>query len=64
MKKVFFSVFRRLDPFPHVCRQVKKCLILQLHEMIRVLQVVACSIVFLLFHDRHWHEGVLKIIIF
>ena len=32
--------------------QVRESLILQMHEMKRVLHAVACLIVFLLFHDR------------
>ena len=44
---------------PHVFRQVKECLILQLHEMIKVLREVAWPIVFILFNDRYWQGGVL-----
>ena len=57
----FFSVFNRLDHFAQVFRQVKECLILQLHEMIRVLHEVACPIVFILFYDPYWQEGVFKL---
>ena len=57
----FFSAFSRLDPFPQVFRQVKESLILQLHEMKRMLQVVACPTVFILFYDQYWQGGVLKL---
>ena len=63
-KKFYFSVIRRLDPFPHVFRQLKECLTLQLHEMIRVLHEVACPIVCVLCHDPYWQMGVLKLIFF
>ena len=29
--------------------------------MIKVLHAAACSIVFILFYDRYWQEGVLKL---
>ena len=45
-KKNFHSVFSRLDTFPQVFMQVKECLVLQLHEMVRVVYEVACPIVF------------------
>ena len=57
----FFSVFNHLDHFAQVFRQVKECLILQLHEMIRVLHEVACPIVFILFYDPYWQGGVFKL---
>ena len=60
-KKIFYSVFSRLDPFPQVFRQVKKCLVLQLHEIVRVVHEVACPIVFILIYDRYWQGEVLKI---
>ena len=57
-----FSAFRRLGLLPQVFRQVKEHLILQLHEMIRVLHEVAYPIVFLFFfYDRYWQGGVLKL---
>ena len=61
MKKTFVSVFQRLDSFPHVFMQVRESLILQMHEMKRVLHAVACLIVFLLFHDRDWQGVLLKL---
>ena len=57
----FFSVFNHLDHFAQVFRQVKECLILQLHEMIRVLHEVACPIVFILFYDPYWQGVVFKL---
>ena len=61
MKVIKVSAFSRLDPFPQVFRQVKESLILQLHEMKRMLQVVACPTVFILFYDQYWQGGVLKL---
>ena len=46
--------------FPKGSWQVKKWLILKLHEMIRVLQVVACPITFILLCDLFRSEGVPK----
>ena len=46
---VFFNVWIH---FPMFFMQVRVSLILQMHEMKRVLHAVACLIVFLLFHDR------------
>ena len=60
MKNVF-RIFSRFGLFPQVFRQVKECLILQLHKMIRVLHAIACSIVFIWFCDRDWQRGVLKL---
>ena len=53
------NTFISFGLFPHVFRQVKECLILQLHEMIKVLREVAWPIVFILFNDRYWQGGVL-----
>ena len=50
-KNIFFGGFSRLDPFPQVFRQVKECLIPQLHKMIRVLHLVTCLIVFVWFYN-------------
>ena len=55
--KVFLAVWFL---FPKVFWQVKKWLILKLHEMIRVLQVVACPITFILLCDLFRSGGVLK----
>ena len=41
--------------------QVKEKFMLKLHEMIRVLHVVACPIIFILFDDPDWQRGVLKL---
>ena len=35
---------------------------LELHKTIRVSQVVACQIVFILFYERGWQGGVFKVI--
>ena len=60
-KKSFFSVFIRLDHFPQVYKQLKEWLILQLDETMRMLHIVACPIVFLLFYERGWQRGVFKV---
>ena len=33
----------------------------EVHEMIKVLHIVACANVFILFHGRDWLGGVLKL---
>ena len=43
---MFFGAFSRLGDFPLVFGQVKDHLILEFYEMIRVLHVVAFTIVF------------------
>ena len=60
-KKSFFSVFIRLDHFPQVYKQLKEWLILQLYETMRMLHIVVCPIVFLLFYERGWQRGVFKV---
>ena len=50
----FFNVFTSFGPFPRIFRQVNEWPILKLHEMIRVLYLVASPIVFILFDDRDW----------
>ena len=57
----FFSIFSRLDPFPHVFVQVKGWLILKLHEMIRVAHLVAFLRVFNLLYAQTWQERVFKV---
>ena len=42
-------------------KQVKEWLMLELHEMIKVLHVVACPIVFILFYKRGWQGGVFNV---
>ena len=61
-KKIFYSVFSRLDHFPQVFRQVKECIVLQLHEMVRVLHMVACANVFFFFffYGRDWQGRMLR----
>ena len=44
LKRIIFSVFIRLGPFPQLFMQVKDCLILQLHEIIRVPYSIAWAI--------------------
>ena len=62
MKKDHFqNIFNSFGLFPGVFRQLKECLTLQLHEMIRVLHEVACPIVCVLCCDRYWQIGVLKL---
>ena len=56
-----FSSFIRLGTSPQVFRQVKEWLILELHEVIRVLHVVACMMDFNLLCDQGKQEGVLKL---
>ena len=41
--------------------QVKDCFILKFREMIRVLHVLGCPIVFILFDDRGWQEGMFRV---
>ena len=47
--------------FPQDFGQVNEGLILKLHEMIRVLHIVACPFIFILFDDPDWQGGVLKL---
>ena len=61
MEKDFYSAFSRLGPFPQVFRQFKECLVLQLHEIVRVVHKVVCPIVFSLIDDRYWQGVVLKL---
>ena len=61
MQKDFSGVFNRFDPFPQVFRQVKECLISQVHEMVRVLDEVACPFVFICFYYQHQQGEVLKL---
>ena len=35
---------------------------IELHKIIRLPQVVLCTIVFTLFYERDWQEGVFKVI--
>ena len=56
-----FRYFLLLGPFFQVFLEVKKFLILELHEMIRVSHVVAWSIIFILLCDLSRHRGVLKL---
>ena len=46
-EKRLFSILSHLYPFPQDFRQVKECLILRLHEMIRVPHEVAFPVIFL-----------------
>ena len=51
-----------MDPFSQVAIKVKKWLILEVHEMIRVLHLVACPMVFNLLCDRVHQGGMLKLV--
>ena len=46
--------------FPQVYEQVNEWPILKLHEMIRLLHVVACPVTSILFEDRDWQGEVMK----
>ena len=54
----FFGVFSRLGLFPQVFGQVKEWLMFKLHKIIRVSDVVAYPIVFVLFYERVWQGGI------
>ena len=45
-----------VGPFPQVSGQVMEWPMLELHKIIRMLHVVSCPIVFLLFYERGWQE--------
>ena len=47
----FVNIVSRFCPFPQVFGHVNDWSILEVHEIIRVLHVVACSVVFVLFDD-------------
>ena len=53
----FSSIFRRLGPFPQMFGQV----MLELYKIIRVSNVGACPIIFILFYERNWQGGVLTV---
>ena len=46
---------------PQAFEQVKEKPVLKFHEMLIVIHVVACPIIFILFDDPDWQEGVLKL---
>ena len=48
--------------FSYVFTQVNEWLISELRKLIRVSKVVACPILFILFHERGWQGGVFKVI--
>ena len=56
----FFSIISRLGLFRLVFGQVNEWPILELHEMIRVLHLVACPVTFILFYGRDWQARVFK----
>ena len=60
MKNDFFSIISRLGLFRLVFGQVNEWPILELHEMIRVLHLVACPVTFILFYGRDWQARVFK----
>ena len=57
----FLNIFISFGRFPQVFGQVNECLILELHVMIRVLHVVVCPFTSILFENRDWEGGVLKL---
>ena len=60
-KQSFFSIFSCFGLFTLVFEQVNEWPISKLHEIIRVLNAVACPIIFVLFDDPDWQGRVLKI---
>ena len=56
----FFSIFSSYGLFSQVFGEVNEWPISKLHEIIRVLHVVAYPIVFLLFDDPDWQGRVLQ----
>ena len=58
----FFSIFNRFGLFPQVFEQFDDSPILKFHEMIKVLHVVAFSVLFVQFHGRNWQGGVFKFV--
>ena len=62
MKNDYFFIFLSVFVFfPQAFGLVNECHILNLHEVIRALHLVACWIVFLLFDDWYWQGGVPKL---
>ena len=55
-----FSIFSCFRLVPQVFGQVNNWFLLEFHEMIRVVHVVACPIVFILFYGWRCWEGVFK----
>ena len=51
-----------MDPFSQVAVKIKNWLILEVHEMIGVLHLVACPMVFNLLCDRVHQGGMLKLV--
>ena len=47
--------------FPKFLGRLKEWLMLELHKIIRLTHRVACPIVFILFYERGWQGGVLKV---
>ena len=60
MKRSLFSVFSSLNPFPHVFGQVKECIRLEFHEMIKVPHIVSFPIDFTFLCDQGHGGGMLK----
>ena len=50
----FLNIFISFGLFPLVFGQVNEWLILELHEIIRVLHRVVFPVIFILFDDRNW----------
>ena len=55
------SIFIHFGHFPQVFGQVNKQLILKVHEMVRVLHVVARPILLIFFYGRHSQGALLKL---
>ena len=55
-----FSIFGRFCPLPQVFGQVNDWSILEVHEMIRVLHMVACANVFIFFYGWDWNGRMFK----
>ena len=61
MKYDHFLVFLAVWVFFKAFGQLKEWLMLELHKTITVSHVVPCPIVVILFHERNWQGGVLKV---
>ena len=56
-----FSIFNRFCLFLQVFGYANDWSILEVLEMIRVLHMVACPNIFILFYGRDWQGGVFKL---
>ena len=60
-KRSFSKYLISFGLFPGVFGQVNEWPLSKLHEMIRVLLLVACPILFILFYEQDWQGGVFKV---